>query len=990
MYVEFFGLKHPPFRARANGGDVFVGPQQARLMSGLKKALTERDAVVSISGPVGIGKTISATRAMDAVTSSRTTARIGRMQLGREEILELLLIEFDLADKAQTTPQRFGAFRGLLNDKEDAGERVFIVVEDACRVGVEGLQELESLTSADSGDSSGANIILLGPPDFESFIKTPQLARLRQRIRLRHTFSPYTPAEVRGYVAHRVREAGGDLDALFDADAINALHRYAEGIPRMINTLANAVLAAAADEKASKITADLLTRIAREDFGVDTSVEAAASDASAPAGTTPTARGSAETPDNAKDTALEVPDDIDIPELIQDTMPDLKVLPDPAAGKSPQEVIAALRDKTNSTEPSLPVLDMSVNRPADNELTGRDVDSLSAEERRVMLEPRVPEPLSKNVADTQTIKALDSALRPDTQLLEALDMVAPVLPENQPVPLGLQEPAPQQPAGAGGTEKLPTLSDSMRLDAPPTPAAEGAAKTPDINALEAALAVARKGPIDLSPAQPAQNAATGSSNAVETPAQAARPAQAVPTPAAIPATPPAAPVAAKPAAPAPNTVTQPTSATPKPSTPATPAAPLAATPAVPETPARPVVATPAAPKMPAAPATAPTTAPTAPAAPTAAANPPAATPPAAASPVAPTAKDAVPEITLEDDMRRQQEAARARLAEEAAKVAAAMAAKEKQPSEAEKAAAAELAAEKERLAGMKSIGAQFSAGSELSLEDTQSALQRNKPAAGKDTPAAATPSAAEPPPAAEPPDEDPAEQARLQKLAAELGNATSLEDIDDLAAETLFGEEFSQIAATVAALAANDTEAAEALELEPPAAGQAAAGGSGPAVSPAASGPTGTPAAPAGSKPGAPAAPGQAPARGGATPAPAQKTAAAPNMPPAATRPPGQRPATPPKDIDSSAARRLEMVRSLNKGAKPPGGSMVTEDIVLGEVDSSPTHTGPAPEPIENQFGTSMTANLKALSAQSIEAMQKAEKQEEEKKPGLLSRFKRS
>ena len=108
--------------------------------------------MVSLSGPVGIGKTISAARALDAVTSSRTTARIGRMQLGREEILELLLIEFDLAEKVQTTPQRFGAFRGLLNDKEDASERVFIVVEDACRVGVEGLQELESLTSADSGD----------------------------------------------------------------------------------------------------------------------------------------------------------------------------------------------------------------------------------------------------------------------------------------------------------------------------------------------------------------------------------------------------------------------------------------------------------------------------------------------------------------------------------------------------------------------------------------------------------------------------------------------------------------------------------------------------------------------------------------------------------------------------------------------------------------------------------------------------------------------
>ena len=928
MYVEFFGLKHSPFRARASGSDVFVGPQQAKLMSGLKKALTERDAVVSVSGPVGVGKTISAARSLDAVTTSQTTARIGRMQLGREEILELLLIEFNLADQAQTTPQRFGAFRGLLNDKEDENERIFIVVEDACRIGVEGLAELESLTSADSGDSSGANIILLGPPDFETFIKTPQLARLRQRIRLRHKLNPYTPAEVRGYVAHRLREAGGDIEAIFAAEAINTLHRCAEGIPRMINSLANAAMTAAADANADQVSAELLARIAREDFGVDPAgvqeatpalTDAAAGstapdDAAAPARTPP--------PD-----ALELPDDIDIPEFIQDTMPEIEALPDPAAEKSPQEVIAALRDKTNSTEPSLPVLDMSVKTPAASEdelLQGLDADALAAEERRIMLEPRAPEPLSKNPADTQTIKALDSALRPDTQLLEALDMVAPVVPDEQPAPLGLQPAEPHAPAAGSGTEKLPTLSDSMRLDVPPPAAIPGSPKTPDINALEAALAVARKGPIALDNNKTAQTAAAPGANA-SAGAETALPAAVTPAPANAP-----------------------------------PATPGAATPT-------------SAPGMPAAaPAnTAAATPPPAPTTPTTTPQPPAGSPDTSSA-------DVVPEITLEDDMRRQQEAARARLAAEAAKVAAARAEKAAKenppPTEAEKAAEAERASEKKRQAGMSSIAAQFSAGNELSLEDTQSARKRTGPAVG----ATGQTKPAEDPAKDKAGDaEDPAEQARLQKLANELGNAKSLEDIDDMAAETLFGEEFSQIAATVAAMAANDTEGT--LELEA-AEGQAVAS----------AGQPGSPAAPAQAQPQtAQAQPQAAQPQATARPAGSPPTQKAVPAAPAAARPPGQRPTPSPADIDSSAARRLEMVRSLNKGgSKPLPNAMVTEDIVLGD-DSSPTHSGPAPERIENQFGTSMTANLKALSEQSIEAMQKAEKQEE-KKSGLLSRFKRS
>ena len=57
MYENQFGLKKRPFRANASGTDVFVGPQAARTMSGLKKALSAPDAVVTVSGPVGIGKT---------------------------------------------------------------------------------------------------------------------------------------------------------------------------------------------------------------------------------------------------------------------------------------------------------------------------------------------------------------------------------------------------------------------------------------------------------------------------------------------------------------------------------------------------------------------------------------------------------------------------------------------------------------------------------------------------------------------------------------------------------------------------------------------------------------------------------------------------------------------------------------------------------------------------------------------------------------------
>ena len=56
MYEQHFGLSKRPFKATVSGPEIFVGPQTATAMSGLKKAMQASDAVVVLSGPAGSGK----------------------------------------------------------------------------------------------------------------------------------------------------------------------------------------------------------------------------------------------------------------------------------------------------------------------------------------------------------------------------------------------------------------------------------------------------------------------------------------------------------------------------------------------------------------------------------------------------------------------------------------------------------------------------------------------------------------------------------------------------------------------------------------------------------------------------------------------------------------------------------------------------------------------------------------------------------------------
>jgi len=553
MYEAHFGLQSRPFGTKAVGPAVFTGPQQAKTVRGLHQGLVAQDAVVTIAGPTGVGKTTIVGKALESIKPNRMAAWIGRMQLSPEELLDLLLAGFGAGKPVQGSIRRFALFRRIMAQRAAAGTAVAVVVEDAKRLGVDTLAELEALTAADTGDSAGANIILMGAPDLAVFLKNPALARLKQRIRRRETVAEFSQTEVSGYLRHCLRQAGGDYDRVFERGVDQIIYRASEGVARVVNTLAENALQAAAEEGLKRVTTGLMHEVASDNYTYEGPLPRFAGETEIDWEAAPTTEAVDEA--EAQNDSL-IPDEKDLPPAARNIVvesgryPELPDVaeeksaaadPDPGPAEKPAARISAeppaapaqpdeaagtegmrvddefeIPELINDTQPELSALPM----PKSDEVVSNDVPAPSAAAPRVVpaaAKPAVTPPVTAAAEEDDKFD-LDAALTIDVESTNLMEGITPNI-EKLAAAAKAAETAAATPAaksaGRPAADDLPTLSNSMRVNV-----AREVKRAREIMEAPGATATKANPPTP----QPTVKATSGAANPKSAPAAATRPA----------------------------------------------------------------------------------------------------------------------------------------------------------------------------------------------------------------------------------------------------------------------------------------------------------------------------------------------------------------------------------------------------------------------------------------------------------------------------------
>jgi len=241
MYEKFYGFTSKPFQLVPNPAFLYLSPKHENALTYLEYGLMERSGFILLTGEIGAGKTTLIRHLLNQIESSIETAVIFNTNVTPDQLLAMILSEFEIEPPSPGKSEALEALNRFLIERYAQGARTLLIIDEAQNLSREALEEVRMLSNLQSDDQLLLQIMLVGQPELRARLKRPELAQLNQRIGVSYHIPHLSHEETAAYIACRLEKAGGKPD-IFTPAAVDLIYRASRGVPRTINLLCDAAL----------------------------------------------------------------------------------------------------------------------------------------------------------------------------------------------------------------------------------------------------------------------------------------------------------------------------------------------------------------------------------------------------------------------------------------------------------------------------------------------------------------------------------------------------------------------------------------------------------------------------------------------------------------------------------------------------------------------------------------------------------------------------
>lgn len=242
MYTSFYKLDKTPFAFAPAPECFYANTELCESLRTLRRVISRGEGPALVVGPTGTGKSTICELLVEHFRKSHQIVhfRNASFATGRD-LTEQFLLSLG-GTVQQTTAELRAATVSRVCNLVETPEPILFVVDEAHRMPPEIIRELQALHNIVHQGTSRICIILAGTLKIEELLTDPTLSSLNQRIAHRCYVAAASRMETKALINEQLVQAGRSVSELFTRESLRRIYEFTQGVPRIINLLADRCL----------------------------------------------------------------------------------------------------------------------------------------------------------------------------------------------------------------------------------------------------------------------------------------------------------------------------------------------------------------------------------------------------------------------------------------------------------------------------------------------------------------------------------------------------------------------------------------------------------------------------------------------------------------------------------------------------------------------------------------------------------------------------
>jgi general secretion pathway protein A len=271
MYEQYYGFVQPPFTLTPDPRFLYRSESHEEAITLLRQAIRRKEGFIVLTGDIGTGKTTTCRALLEQLDANVFTSLILNPFLSVEELLREVLLDFGVVSREGVRSGRISTAskHELISTLHDFllslmaihGSAV-LIIDEAQHLTPQVLEQIRIISNLETNESKLLQIVLVGQLNLLDVLAAAEMRQLDQRISIRAALKPLNRQEVEAYIAHRLWVARGSTAVSFESTALDRVHAYTGGVPRIINLLCDRSLMQSAQMRVNRVTPAIIDEAA--------------------------------------------------------------------------------------------------------------------------------------------------------------------------------------------------------------------------------------------------------------------------------------------------------------------------------------------------------------------------------------------------------------------------------------------------------------------------------------------------------------------------------------------------------------------------------------------------------------------------------------------------------------------------------------------------------------------------------------------------------